>query len=82
MVAVTSATSSQGQEHCSMFVLDAGTFKHYIDFFNTMEPENIVNYVSNQQSWAWMAGNIPFFECPTGASSRFTTFDGGRFASI
>jgi len=48
----------------SMFVLDAGAFKYHVDFFNTMEPENIVNYISNQQSWAWMSQNIPFFECP------------------
>ena len=48
----------------SMFVLDSGAFKHHVDFFNTMEPENIVNYISNRQSWSWMAANIPFFECP------------------
>jgi hypothetical protein len=47
-----------------MFVLDASTFKYHVDFFNTMEPENIVNHVSNQQSWVWMTANIPFFECP------------------
>ena len=47
-----------------MFVLDAGIFKHHVDFFNSMEPENIVNYVPNRQSWAWMKDNVPFFECP------------------
>jgi hypothetical protein len=47
-----------------MFILDAGSFKFHVDFFNTMEPENIVNYISNQNSWAWMAAKIPFFECP------------------
>ncbi len=48
----------------SMLVLDAGTFKHHVDFFNGMEPENIVNYVPNRESWAWMKDNVPFFECP------------------
>ena len=69
-----------------MLVLDANTFKHHVDFFNTMEPENIVNYIPNQQSWAWMKDNIPFFECPDkgfeqiyyfgsrGAGSRWWTF--------
>jgi hypothetical protein len=47
-----------------MFVLDAATFRHHVEFFNTMEPENIVNHISNAQSWAWMKENIPFFECP------------------
>jgi len=48
----------------SMFLLDAGTFKHHIDFFNGMEKENIVNYISNAESWDWLKKNIPFFECP------------------
>jgi DUF1680 family protein len=47
-----------------MFVLDAAAFKHHVDFFNDMEPENIVNRVPNRQSWTWMRDNIPFFECP------------------
>jgi hypothetical protein len=47
-----------------MLVLDAESFKHHVDFFNGMEPENIVNYVPNRQSWIWMKDNVPFFECP------------------
>ncbi len=63
---VTGTTSARGarRDYDLMFVLDASTFKHHVDFFNTMEPENIVNHISNQQSWAWMTRNIPFFECP------------------
>ncbi len=47
-----------------MFVLDAQAFRHHVEFFNDMEPENIANYVPNRQSWAWMRDNVPFFECP------------------
>jgi len=47
-----------------MFVLDADAFEHHVDFFNGMEPENIVNHVPNRESWAWMKENVPFFECP------------------
>ena len=47
-----------------VFVLDAKAFEHHVEFFNDMEPENIVNYVPNRQSWAWMRDNIPLFECP------------------
>jgi len=46
------------------YLLDTATFKHHVDFFNTMEPENIVNHVPNRDAWAWMVANIPFFECP------------------
>ena len=47
-----------------MFVLNAETFRHHVDLFNTMEPENIVNHISNEKSWKWMKDNVPFFECP------------------
>ncbi|KPK79768.1 MAG: six-hairpin glycosidase, partial [Bacteroides sp. SM23_62_1] len=48
----------------SPFLLNPDDFKHYIDLFNRMEEENIVQAVSNDQSWEWMRRNIPFFECP------------------
>ena len=65
-IAVVGTTSAGGiQKECdSMFVLDASAFKHHVDYFNTMEPESIVNHISNNQSWAWLRSNIPFFECP------------------
>jgi len=61
--ATLSASSSQGQRD-SMFVLDASAFKHHVDFFNRMEPENIVNFIPNSESWEWLVENVPFFECP------------------
>jgi len=47
-----------------MFILNPDKFKHHIDFFNTMEQENIVNLIPNNNSWEWLLENIPFFECP------------------
>lgn len=46
------------------FVLKAGNFKHYIDYFNSMEDENIAQAIPNAQSWDWLQQNIPLFECP------------------
>ncbi len=64
-VVIGSVNVAGSQESAdSMFVLDAATFKHHVDFFNTMEPENIVNYIPNRDAWAWMKANVPFFECP------------------
>jgi hypothetical protein len=63
VVGAANAGGSQRQSD-SMFVLDADTFKHHVDFFNTMEPENIINHIPNSKSWAWMKEDIPFFECP------------------
>ena len=45
-------------------VLPPGKFAHHIQRFNAMEDENVTNFVSNAQSWAWLQDNIPFFDCP------------------
>ncbi len=44
--------------------MKASDFKWYIDYFNTMENENIVQAIPNAQSWEWMQQNIPLFACP------------------
>lgn len=46
-------------------VLNANDYAHYVDYFNTMEPEE-PNYgiVRNPQAWDWMVANIPLFDCP------------------
>ncbi len=38
--------------------------KSHVDYFNSIDTEQVVNHVSNQQAYAWMAANIPLFECP------------------
>ncbi len=48
----------------SSFILDPENYRHYVDLFNRMEDENIVNAIPNEQSWEWMRQNIPLFECP------------------
>lgn len=46
------------------FVLKAEQFKHYVDYFNGMEDENIKQAFPNDSAWQWMKRNIPLFECP------------------
>lgn len=46
------------------YVLKAGQFKPYVDYFNRMEDENIVQAIPNSRAWDWMKANIPLFECP------------------
>lgn len=46
------------------FVLQASSFKHYVDYFNNMEDENIKQAIPNDSAWGWMKNNIPLFECP------------------
>lgn len=45
-------------------VLNASDYKHYVDYFNTMEPEPDVKAISNSMSWDWMKENVPLFSCP------------------
>ncbi|MDR3217481.1 MAG: six-hairpin glycosidase [Dysgonamonadaceae bacterium] len=48
----------------SAAMLHADDFKFHVDYFNTMEDENIAQAIPNAQSWDWMKENIPLFECP------------------
>jgi hypothetical protein len=45
-------------------VLQPAAFAHYTERFNSMEDENVTNFIPNAQSWDWLAKNIPLFECP------------------
>ncbi|HPR31195.1 MAG TPA: hypothetical protein PLK12_03825 [Prolixibacteraceae bacterium] len=45
-------------------ILKVDDFKHYIDYFNRMEDENIVQAIPNKRAWKWMKENVPLFECP------------------
>jgi len=52
------------QKQKSRTILNADNFKHYVDYFNRMENENIIDAIPNNLSWDWMKENIPLFECP------------------
>jgi hypothetical protein len=58
------AMSSFSQSKGSGFILKPASFKHYIDYFNKMEDENIKQAIPNDSAWSWMQKNIPLFECP------------------
>ncbi len=45
-------------------ILKFSDFKHYIDYFNRMEDENIVQAIPNNKVYEWMMQNIPLFSCP------------------
>jgi hypothetical protein len=45
-------------------LLRASDYANYVDRFNTMEPETVVNLVPNAESWDWMCRNVPLMECP------------------
>jgi hypothetical protein len=54
----------QNSSAADFAVLKPDTFAHHIEKFNTMEDENVTNFISNADSWSWLQKEIPFFECP------------------
>jgi len=52
------------EQGASAAILKYGDFNHYVDYFNTMEDENIVQAIPNAKASEWMEQNIPLFECP------------------
>ncbi len=55
---------SFGQSKNKGLVLRSASFKHYVDYFNKMEDENIKQAIPNDSAWSWLQKNIPLFECP------------------
>ena len=45
-------------------VLAPDSFAAHVARFNAMENENVTNFISNAQSFDWLAANIPRFEYP------------------
>jgi len=61
---IASFKTESSDNNVSAAILKYSDFKHYVDYFNTMEDENIVQAIPNAQANEWMGKNIPLFECP------------------
>ncbi|WP_207514172.1 MGH1-like glycoside hydrolase domain-containing protein [Longitalea luteola] len=64
IILLTGSAVAQKNKKKGGAVLKADNFRHYVDYFNKMEDENIAQAIPNAQSWDWMKANIPLFECP------------------
>lgn len=45
-------------------ILKLADFKHYVDEFNTDDPETTATLIPNRAAWDWIAANAPLFDCP------------------
>lgn len=45
-------------------VLDARDYSHWVEFFDVMEDESVVNAIPDSLAWGWMQDNIPLLDCP------------------
>lgn len=48
-------------------LLSTATLERHVGKFNAMEPEAVVNHVPNAAAAAWLAANVPRFECSDAA---------------
>lgn len=64
--------SSFGQ--AKPFVLTTEALKRDVAYFNSIDSEVVVNFVSNSQSFEWLAKNIPLFECPDSAIQQIYNY--------
>src|ERR1044071_9556276 len=55
-------------------VLDPEQFRHYVEGFNALGPEEVVNYIPDARAWEWMRSNIPLFTCPDPAIEEIYYF--------
>ena len=62
--AIANVKTESMDENATAAFLKYDDFKHYVDYFNTMEDENIVQAIPNAKAWEWMTQNVPLFDCP------------------
>lgn len=56
-------STADGSSVSAPAVLRYDDYKHYVDYFNSMEDENIVQAIPNAKTWEWMTQNVPLFDC-------------------
>jgi len=61
---VTDLPSRTGQVGDLPHMLDPETFRHHVETFNAMGPEEVVNIIPDAQAWEWVKRNVPLFTCP------------------
>ena len=72
--AIANLTTKSSDADANAAILRYDDYKHYADYFNTMEDENIVTYIPNSKSSEWMSKNVPLFDCPDKAMEEMYYF--------
>lgn len=52
------------------FILNKSPLKEEVEYYNSIDSEAVVNYISNKDSYDWLLKNIPLFECPDSVLQR------------
>jgi hypothetical protein len=46
------------------YILQPHALKKYVTYFNSLDSEEVKNYVPNDQAYDWLSANVPVLECP------------------
>lgn len=47
-----------------MSLLNTNQLREYTHYFNSLDSEDVKNYVPNAKTFEWLSNNVPLFECP------------------
>src|SRR5699024_935831 len=65
LVAVTCTNKSRdNKQEYNLSIISEEVLREHVSYFNRMDKEEVVNYISNAESADWLAANVPLFEAP------------------
>ena len=70
LLAVTLFSVAAHAQKKEFLVLDPAIMKNDIAYFNSLDSEDVKNYVSNADTYNWLSAQIPLFECPDSAIQK------------
>jgi hypothetical protein len=62
LIAILTFQSAPAQN--SPYILQQNPLRKYITYFNSLDSEEVKNYVPNDQAYDWLSANVPVLECP------------------
>ncbi|MGX5687877.1 MGH1-like glycoside hydrolase domain-containing protein [Arcticibacter tournemirensis] len=65
---VIAGASVYGQKKSGM--LGTGLLERYTRYFNSLDSEDVKNFIPNAQAASWITANAPLFECPDSAIEK------------
>ncbi|MET1054090.1 MAG: glycosyl hydrolase family 65 protein [Pedobacter sp.] len=54
----------------NLLVLNPEIMRKEVSYFNSLDSEDVKNYISNADTYQWLSAQIPLFECPDSAIQK------------
>ncbi len=69
-VSLVMMTSGVAQAQKKKSIVPLKKLNDYTTYFNSLDSEDVKNYVSNDKAAGWIAANAPMFDCPDSAIEK------------